>query len=102
MGFLIPVSYKIDTRAQCNVIPLKVLKKFDSEPDLCPVKIKLSAYINSKIPILGKSSLTLKQKKDDFDVSFIVINSKYVPILGLSTCKSLNLIKRISAVNVSD
>ena len=57
----IPVSYKIDTGAQCNVIPLTILKKFDPEPDLCPVNIKLSAYNNSTIPVLGKCSLTLKQ-----------------------------------------
>ena len=56
----IPVSYKIDTGAQC----LTILKKFDPEPDLCPVNIKLSAYNNSKISILGKCSLTEKHKKD--------------------------------------
>ena len=60
----IPVSYKIDTGAQCNVILLTILKKFDPEPDLCPVNIKLSAYNNSTISILGKCSLTLKHKKD--------------------------------------
>ena len=98
----ISVSCKIDTRAQCNVIPLTVLKMFDPESDLCPVNIKLSACNNSKIPVLGKCSLTLKHKKDHFDVSFIVVNSKSVSILGLATCESLNLIKRISAVNVSD
>ena len=63
---------------------------------------KLSACNNSKIPVLGKCSLTLKHKKDHFDVSFIVVNSKFMPILGLATCECLNLIKRISAVNVSD
>ena len=94
----IPVSYKIDTGAQC----LTILKKFDPEPDLCPVNIKLSAYNNSKIPVLGKCSLTLKHKKDHFDVSFIVVDSKSVPILGLATSESLNLIKRISTINVSD
>ena len=56
----IPVSYKIDSRAQCNIIPLTILKKFDHEPDLCPVNIKLFAYNNSKIHVLGKCSLTLK------------------------------------------
>ena len=98
----IPVSYKIDTGAQCNVIPLTILKNFDPEPNLCPVNIKLFAYNNSKIPILGKCSLTLKHKKDHFDVSFIVVDSKSMPFLGLATSESLNLIKRISAVNVSD
>ena len=81
---------------------LTILQKFDSEPDLWPVNIKLSAYNNSKIPVLGKCSLTLNHQRDHFDVSFIVVDSKSVPILGLATSESLNLIKRISAVNVSD
>ena len=46
--------------------------------------------------------LTQKHEKDHFDVLFIVINSKSVPILELATSESLKLIKRISAVNVSD
>ena len=97
----IPVSYKIDTGAQCNVIPLTILKKFDPEPDLCPVNIKLCGYNNSKIPVLGECSLTLKHKKAHFDVLFIVVDSKSVPILGLATSESLNLKTRISAINVS-
>ena len=81
---------------------MTILKKFDPELYLCPVNIKLSAYNNFKIPVLGGCSLTLKHKKDSFDVSFIVVNSKSVLILGLATSENLNLIKRISAINVSD
>ena len=77
---------------------MTILKKFDPEPDLGLVNIKLSAYNKSKIPVLGKCPLTLKHKKDHFDVSFIAVDSKFVPIQGLPTCESLNLIKRISAV----
>ena len=80
----IHVSCKITTGAQCNVIPLTVLKKFDPEPKLCPLNINLSAYNNSKIPVLGKCSDTLKHKKDHFDISFPVIDSKFVPFLGLA------------------
>ena len=64
----IPTSYKIDTGAQCNVILLTILKKHDLEQDLTLVKVKLSAYNNSKIPIRGKCRFTLKYKKDHFDV----------------------------------
>ena len=46
--------------------------------------------------------LTQKHEKDHFDVLFIVVNSKSVSILELATSESLKLIKRISAVNVSD
>ena len=84
-----------------NVITLTILKKFDPEPDLCPVNIKLSAYNNSKIPVLGKCSLNLKYKKDHFDVLLIVVDSKSVVFLRWATSESLNLIKRISAVNVT-
>ena len=98
----IPVSYKIDIGAQCNVIPLTILKKFNLELYLCPVNIKLSAYSNSKIHVIGKCSLTLKHKKNHFDISFILVDSKSVSILGLATSENLNLIKLISAVNVSD
>ena len=96
---VIPVSYKIDTGAHCNVIPLTILERVDSEPDLCPVSIKLSGYNSSKISVLGKCSLTLKHNKDHFDVSLIVVDSKSVPFVGLVTSESLNLIKHISAIN---
>ena len=66
----IPVSYKIDTRAQCNAIPLTNFKKFDPEHNLCPVNIKLYANNNAKTPALGKCSLTLKHKKDRLNVSY--------------------------------
>ena len=70
----VSVSKKIDIGAPCNIIPLTILKKFDP----------------------------LKNKKDHFDVLFIVVDSKSVPILGLSTSENLNLIKCISVVNVSN
>ena len=66
------------------------------------MNIKLSTYNNSKIPVLGKCSITIKLKKDQFDVSFIIVDSKPVPILGFATSERLSLIKRISAVNVSN
>ena len=79
---MIPVSYKTDTGTQCNVILLTILKKLDFETDLCPVNIKLSVYNNSNIPVNGKRSFTLNHRKDDSDVSFIVVDSKSVPVLG--------------------
>ena len=50
---------------------------------------------------MEECSLTLKHKKDHFDVSFIVFNSKSVSILGFAASESLNLIKQMSVINVS-
>ena len=54
----IPVSYKINTAAQCNVIPSTILKKFDPEPYLYPVNINYPYIIILKFPYLEKTHLT--------------------------------------------
>ena len=36
----IPVSYKNDIGGQYTIIPLTIIKEFDSERDLCPLNIK--------------------------------------------------------------
>ena len=88
----IPVSYKINTGVQYNVTSLTILQNSDPEPDICPMNIKLSTYNHSKIPVLRKCSITIKLKKDQFDVSFIIVDSKPAPILGLATSERLSLI----------
>ena len=94
----LPISYKIDTGAQCNVDPLKMCQKLNPQPDPHPVNLKLFGYNNSKIPVIGKCSLTLEHKNELFNVSFLVVDRKSVPIFGLELCKNLKLIKRICSV----
>ena len=69
-----PISYKIDTGAQCNVIPVEYLENISPKLDLQPVNVKLSAYNGLKIPVVGKCSLTLDHKNNSFKVSFIVVD----------------------------
>ena len=96
-----PISYKIDTGAQCNVILVESLENISPKPDLQPVNVKLSAYSGSKIPVVGKCSLTLDHKNNSFKVSFIVADSDSVPILGLKTSEHLQLIKRICRIETN-
>ena len=35
----LPISYKIDTGAQCNVVALKIYQKLNPQPDLHPLWI---------------------------------------------------------------
>ena len=65
-----PVSYKIDTGAQCNVIPIETIENTSPKPDLQPVNFKLSPYNCSKRPVVGKCSLTLDHKNNSFKVLF--------------------------------
>ena len=84
----LPIWYKIDTGAQCNVVPLKIYQKLNPQPDLHPMNLKLSAYKKFEIPVIGKCSLTLEHKNKLFNVSFLVVDTKSVPILGLESCKN--------------
>ena len=92
------MSYKIDTGAQCNIIPVESISP---KPDLQPVNVKLSAYNGSKIPAVGKCSLALDHENNSPKVSFIVVDSDSVPILGLKTSKHSQLIKRICQVEAN-
>ena len=46
----------------------------------------------------GKCSLTLEHKNELFDVSFVVVDTKSIPNLGLESRENLKLIKRICSV----
>ena len=74
-----------------------IYQRLNPQPDLHAVNLKLSAYNNSKIPVIGKCSHTLQHKKNLFNVFFLV-DTKSIPILGLETCENLKLIKRICSV----
>ena len=96
-----PISFKTDTGAQCNVIPVEYLENLSPKPNLQPVNIKLSTYNGSKIAVVDKRSLTQDHKNNSFKVSFIVVDSDSVPILGLKTSKHLQLIKRICRIETN-
>ena len=98
----LPISYKIDTGTQGNIVPLKIYQKFNPQPDLHPVNLKLSAYNNSNIPMISKCSLTLEHKNKLFNVSFLVVDTKSVPILALQLCENLKLIKHIYSVKLKE
>ena len=93
--------YKIDTGAKCNV-PLKICQKLNPQPDSIPVNLKLFAFNSSKTSVIGKCSLTLEHKNELLNVSFLVSDTKSVPILGLELCENLKPIKRICSVELKE
>ena len=87
--------FKIDTGAQCNVIPKALLKNLSPRPMLKPTTMKLSAYNGTEIPVAGKCITSIKLKNQKVNVLFIVVDADSVPIIGLNTSEKLNLIKRV-------
>ena len=91
--------YKIDTRAQCNVLPKVVYSQLPDRPKLRKTSVKLSAYNGTEIPVSGKCLAKIKHKNTVTHVLFIVTDTKSSPILGLKTSSNLNLIKRAMKVD---
>ena len=50
-----PISYKIESGAQCNVIPVESLVTTSPNPDLQPVNVKLSGKMAQKFQWLASA-----------------------------------------------
>ncbi len=93
------VRFKLDTGAQVNMLPNSQYDKLLRRPKLKSTKVKLTAYNGTNIPVVGRCIARIAHKKSrDVPVMFVVAETSSPPILGLSTCENLNLIKRVMMV----
>lgn len=90
------IRFKIDTGAQCNIIPESIHRQTGAQ--LGKSKAKLVTYGGQCLKPIGKCLLLTEYKKRFHHVEFQVINQSATPLLGLTTCVRLGLIKRISEV----
>lgn len=88
--------FKIDTGAQCNIIPESIHRQTGAQ--LGKSKAKLVTYGGQCLKPIGKCLLLTEYKKRFHHVEFQVINQSATPLLGLTTCVCLGFIKRISEV----
>ena len=96
-----PMTCKIDTGAQCNVLPKNVYDDLglNKVTQIEKVKTKLVAYNGSELKVLGQVTVLAEYKRKLFPVRFIVCNVQSPPILGAETCESeLKVIQRVYSV----
>lgn len=91
------VEFKIDTGADVNCIPIKIINKVNSK--FCNQKcdLPLFDYSNNKIEIFGKTELECVEAKTNKSrkAEFVIVNNQFEPILGLDTCIKFGLVKRL-------
>ena len=96
------LKVKLDTGAQCNVLPNHIFKKLNmNEKTLKESKMCLSNYNGSKIDVIGKCSLfceTAKGTKDEIEFEIVNCNYNVPAVLGLPTLIELNLVQRIDLI----
>lgn len=93
-------QFKLDTGAMANIIPEKILKEINFDrKHLMKTGLKLKSYTNNNIPVIGTCYLNCQYKNIICTIEFFVVESNSLCILGLETCKNLNLIKRVDIVD---
>lgn len=93
-------KFKLDTGAETNVISKHIFRQLNLINEIRPTKTILLTYGNFTIKPIGAINLICELKNGNkCNVEFIVTNENYQNILGLKTCISLNLIKRINELN---
>ncbi|KAK2706032.1 hypothetical protein QYM36_016153, partial [Artemia franciscana] len=97
------IKFKIDTGAQVNVLPLQYYTKLPIKPGLIKGNHKLTSYCGSAIPYAGISLLTCRYKDGKTQShAFYIVRSNTTPIVGLKSCKDLELIKLILNIQKED
>ena len=87
------IRFKVDTGAQCNVIPEHTFAKFAIKPALRRTNTKLTAYGGTRVPIKGKCQMATKLGSKAIDAEFYVVEiNEAKPLIGLQTCRDLELI----------
>ena len=98
----INIQRNVDTGAQSNVLPIRLLRKiapekFDDEGNPKPEALGkneavLSAYGGSIIKQLGTKNIPCRYKEKKINCIFYVTDTSGPAILGLKACTALNLV----------
>lgn len=100
------IRFKVDTGAQCNVIPEHAFEKLMRKPSLQSTRVRLMAYGGIRVPIKGTCTMKIKQNGKAIDTKFFIVAvGKAQPLIGLQTCQELGLISinnNVSEVNAKE
>lgn len=93
------VSFKLDTGAQVNVIPLHTFDRLKAQCKLLPTKHSLTRYGGQVLAVEGTCVLPCRYKDRETLMNFYIVNTQAPPVLGLKACLDLDLIKLVLSVN---
>ena len=92
------VKLKLDTGAEANVLPLSVYSKLKNKSPLLETSVVLSSYGDFKVKPEGTLNPRCEAQGVKEYLPFFVAAVESPPILGLSACQKLNLVRRVETV----
>lgn len=90
--------FKLDTGAQVNLLSWKDYKRLTKKEQNSSCENKLTGYTGERIPVKGGCVATFKYKNHLIRAHLLIVDKSVQPILGLSACIKLNLVKRVFVV----
>lgn len=95
-------NFKLDTGAQCNILPLRIFKQLKTNMK-CKILAKfdgnLTSYNGSEIVSLGTCFVNVSNNRLNRNLQFHVVDSNNCAILGLAACVDMGLIQRCVRVD---
>ena len=96
------VSFKIDTGAQANILPMNIFKTLKNKPELSNSKHKLISYTGQYLNTTGEAKINCMHKDKQLDLNFHVVDMEAQPILGLQSCIDLKLVQLLLSVEQTE
>ena len=92
-----PVTFKLDTGAQANVLPVNVYRRIKPNKPLARTKTVLTAFRDAQITPVGETQLrvTCPVTGRSQLMKFFVTDTADIAILGKDACQSMNLLQRV-------
>ncbi|UYV81526.1 K02A2.6-like [Cordylochernes scorpioides] len=92
-------SVHLDTGAQINVLPQKVISLWPAKPIIKPTSLKAYAYGHSELPIVGKCEVLCQYGEKKSLYEFIIADVDAQTLITGDTCEKLEILKRINQIN---
>ena len=98
------ITFKLDTGADANVLPLDVHQHVLSDVPMTRTDTILTAFGNSKIRSEGEVKLEVKCQETSMTklLSFYVTSASDIAIFGSKACIAMNLVTRVVIDSVSN
>ena len=92
----VPVSFQIDSGADCCVLPRDEYVRVTGDKSLVnlrPIKLVIVTYTGAREKALGQCKLLVTRKGVTHRIVFNILQGGYTPILSLSTSEGMGLLK---------
>lgn len=90
------LKFKIDSGSQVNILSNQLT---ENKSGLKHTHIKLIAYNDTSIPVLGKCVVQIPHTNRTYNVSLIVADTDVSPIHGLKTSADIELVQRVLSIS---